>query len=137
VEARDQAPRGLVPGEIVRVNGELASEGSPASLALARLERLGTGVLPTSRAVALDPLSEGLAGIVDFAGAADGERVEIAGIVRSAATQNDWVNGTNLVLKVVTTSGEFDVRCSDPAAGSGTGWIDASVRVRGVVDSTM
>lgn len=132
VEARGHLAQGVSAGEMVRVAGVIASEGIPPTVVLTTLTVLGNDILPASRSVALDPLYEGLAGIVDFAGAADAERVEIEGIVRSASLQDDWINGRNLVLRAITTSGQFEIRCPDPGSRSLDKWIDTSIRVRGV-----
>lgn len=134
VESRDNLDAQLAPGDAVEVDGIVANEGPSANMALTRLVMEGRGVLPMARPVALDPLYEGLMGIVDFAGSADGERVEIAGIVRAASFQDDWINGKNLVLKVITTSGQFDIRCPETGDRSLKGWTDASIRVRGVAN---
>ncbi|HZI31718.1 MAG TPA: histidine kinase, partial [Candidatus Binatia bacterium] len=132
VESRDGLTNRLAAGDMVEVSGVVATEGASANVALSGLALLGHVVLPTARSVAIDPLHEGLAGIVDFVGNADDERVEIAGIVRSAFIQDDWINGRNLVLKVITTGGQFDIRCPETGSRSVESWIDASIRVRGV-----
>lgn len=52
--------------------------------------------------------------------------------MRSASVQDDWIHGRNLVLKVITTGGQFDIRCPEVGDRTLQSWVDASIRVRGV-----
>jgi signal transduction histidine kinase len=109
-------------GDLVQVSGFSYPGGYAPDINSTRWKKLGTAPLPMAVPISVDQL---------MSGAADGERVELSGIVRSA--QVSQIEKTR--LRVEIESGDFRFRIFPPRSTSldPGSLVGATVRVRGTV----
>ena len=86
------AARAWQPGDVVEVEGTAIAETFAPRVLAVRVQRVGTGALPTAATVNSDDLRSG-----HF----DGRYVETHGVVRSAV-RDDSLQPPRLILRVVT-----------------------------------
>jgi signal transduction histidine kinase len=129
VTGNGQLKKSLSAGDVVQLEGVVSGTAPAPKVVLKKAAVLGQEPLPPIETVSFDL---GWAGFADLPEQVNNKRVAIDGIVRSAGIQEDAVNGKNLVLKVVTGGGEYEVRCPEIGNREVKAWIGATLQVRGV-----
>ena len=119
----DREPgRSLQSGMVVEVEGTAGPGSFSPRVHAVRLMVVGTNALPAAKRVSFDVLKSGRF---------DCRYVEAAGVVH-AATVDRELNPPRLILRIATPAGFFNAWVLRYGTEDGEGFVDASVRVRGV-----
>ena len=113
----------VTPGREMEVEGITAAGESAPMIIATGLKDLTAGVMPAAERVSIRELSSGEYSY---------RRVEAQGIVRSGRRENDG----RLMLNVATTDGVFQARLTATGAALTDAFVDKTVRIRGVADTT-
>ncbi len=108
-------------GQLVEVKGVTEMGLFAPSVLQSQITVLGAAALPRPQAVSFDRLMSGLE---------DSQRVEIAGVLRSAK-----VDAQRLVMTIAMGQGRITATARDFTGTDHGGMVDSNVRVRGVVAS--
>jgi signal transduction histidine kinase len=115
-------PNGLAVGSVVEVRGDLVAGFFAPRVQAREIVVLGRAALPAPVRVGAEEF---------LSGRFDSRRVEVEGVVRSAA-RDDTMAPPQLVLRVATPAGPIEAVVLGYNPGDGPRLIDATVRVRGV-----
>ena len=118
-----KTPVEVAAGREIEIEGITAAGGFSPTIVATSVKDLTAGVLPAARSVSIAELSSGKFSY---------RRVEVDGIVRSGQRENDG----RLTLDVTTASGVFQARIIAAGAALVDGYLDSTVTVRGVADTT-
>lgn len=112
---------GLIPGDLISVDGQSAPGNAGPLIAGAQIRKLGHAALPPEPLVSLDRLSSGVY---------DAHWIAVEGIIRSVARSD---GATRLKLAV----GQDEVEVSTPPTGSPApvSLVDAEVRLRALAEN--
>src|SRR6266446_2880197 len=105
------------PGDLVEISGITHAGAYAPIITVPQVKKIGTAPLPAAKRVTIERL---------MSGAEDSQRVEVAGLVRSAQ-----LDGSRLIVDMVSGGYRFRVFVPSWASRDPQGLVAAQVRVRG------